>query len=111
MRLDRTRPYGESCGLPYKVFDQDGRSFNTAGQEVRIENGKPVVVDPDEPEPAPPKRAAPQRAPEIIAGFELQGYRAMSDDELQGLMVVNGEAWTNRIDAIAWLELLDEDKE
>lgn len=57
MKLDRSRPYGETIGPSVARYHQDGRDFDSDGNELG---------QPDEPQPdAEPVKRKPGRPPKV----------------------------------------------
>lgn len=100
MRLDRTRPYDEVFGPGGVALHQDGRLFNMAGFSL------------DEPIP---KNAAELLEEEAAAvteepseGDAAHGVPGSLNDQhwrtLKALVEAYGGTWTNKADAIRFLE-------
>ena len=85
MRFDVTMPYAEVCGVPGVSYEQNGVFYTVAGHEVR--DGV-VVLAPDEPADAGP----------------TSEFRGMHWKQLKALVESYGEDWTNKDNAVAFLE-------
>lgn len=103
-QLDRTRPYGEVCGLLGARYEQDGVNFNAAGSEV---NPASFARINDEPAP-PPVRDDTPIFPAIVMSEDLPKEEPSDWDKkhwkhLKVMVETYGGEWTTKEDAINFL--------
>lgn len=109
--LDRSRPVGHVIGLTGAVYEQDGRLFNPKGEEVD-RDGHPIEPLPAESSSIPPAALAKPSLPEVAsfmpaetpAALVATGLAGLHWRELKALVESYGGTWTNKKEALTFLE-------
>lgn len=87
MKLDKSRPYGTVFGHADHRYVQDGKKFDSRGEEILPE----VPFSPDEPVILP----------------DDEDLSRLHWRLLKSRVEAAGGTWTNKADAVAFLENLD----
>jgi hypothetical protein len=129
--LDKTLPHGEVVGFGFRVYSQGGHHYDSTGRRVRVLPGQIVdgeqtyVCECIEVEPVRPedrKYPYPDVPGEAAAPLSFKGclgtpgepadpaapvehsWGMLNDEVLKSALVTYGEKWTDRDDAINFLE-------
>lgn len=102
--LNKSRPYGTVYGIPGVAFDQDGRSYNSLGQEMLVDcNGDVMLAPVTEPViiTIPVEEQAPSPSPERV-----ENLSTLTKAEIISGLVEAGVEFNPTGSRIALLKLL-----
>lgn len=104
-QLDRSRPYAEIHGLPGALYTQDGFNFRHDGREAL--DISPIVEEPPAysgPEINPPAVSCIEQPTDCDGSEKEKPLEEMHWRHLKALVESYGGEWTNRAEAIAFLQ-------
>lgn len=104
LKLDKTKPYAEVCGLPGAVFEQNGVMFKTDGS---VANDTAPIIEEiyvSEPELNPPSVSCIEQQSNPVDHYNGQALEDLHWRKLKAIVEVYGGTWTNRADAIVFIK-------